>query len=132
MKFDYERRIQIRELGIATGKPHLSLIGNIVVTKPRDGFHRPKDVGHYLHKLIKFVRFKINGEMSFDGNRKGVNKFETSFIKVLKLEVNDVVRITFDTEQVREGAFLIYVEVPEERYKEFMKLKAKRGLNLEK
>ncbi len=112
MKFDYKRKIGIKELGLATGKPYLSLIGNVI-----DG--NDIDVGRHIKK--SFFRFIINGDKdcSFLGTRNGkcVNQIATDFIAALSLQKNDIIRIYFDTDY-KKSPFLINIEVPEERFNE--------------
>ena len=111
MKIDYKRKIGIQELGRATDKPYLSLIGNVVGKNV-------KDVGHYIKKSIESFCFIINGDRAclFPGKRTGVNQFTTEFITAFSLEKDDVLRIHFDSEY-KKSPFLINIEVPKERYR---------------
>jgi hypothetical protein len=118
MLFDYKRTVQIDEIGLATGRSFLNLVGNMVGVKL-------KRVGHNLNKHIPGFLFTINDEFIYPGKRviSKPNYIYTDFVKDFRLE-NTVVRIRFDSDTGKIWRVPILIDIEAERM-EFYKARKK-------
>ena len=127
MLFDYERRVHIRELGIATGKPYLALVGNIW------GKNKISAVGDYLKKSIIGFKFTINGDVIYPGKKRIKSRIHwiyTNFVQDFLLD-GEVIRIKFDTD-CKSLMFPIEIVISDKCYQNFLERQAKGELKIKK